>query len=1422
MNRSMRRVAHVVTAIIGLTAGVAHAGEIRGRILAGETPAGGVRVAAVPYEAPEAEARRQARGGEAPKPLAATSTQADGTFTLAVAAEAPAAFRVLVEGGGIGPSWLGGTYDASESDDLGEHDLPRAQGLAGRVTNATGAAVAGAQVTLLHGGARGGDGEVAPASRTVTTAADGSFRFDEAAAEGNRLTVEAGGYGAAGLAGVRAGTSRPIVLGPAVSVSGIVVRADRRTPVAGALVRFESESVTTRWVEAGTDGGFQLADLPPKPGMVVVEGGDAGIGEASTGGAAPKPARLTIVVSPPPTLSGRAVDAKTRAPVPRTRITVDDGTRTRLTRSGPDGSYVVRGLVPQRRYRLRADEPRYTPFVRDEVLLATAESKRVDIPLLLAASLSGRVVDDDGKPVAGALGRLAAAGGSTPIIARLRQIRAGQRLVFRTAADGTFKATRLTPGEDQRLTVVHPDFEPHTTGGVSLAPGSTKTGLTIVLHRGLTLSGFVRDEAGRPLAEAQVELAPARGFGGRFAGGFGGGFGGGPDGPGPARARALELGGARRERASTSANGGFEMKGLAEGEYVLSASKQGFATQSVEPVRVAAEARSPVEVTLARGASIRGTLTRADGTAAEGYWVRAVSPDTRGRPPFGPGELRTTGAGGAFSIDGLRAGESYDLVVLGRNGLGTRREDVMAPADGLEVVLPGPGRITGRVLDSATLAPVADFQVDFEPDRSTGRGGFGPGGGGGRVLARVAGALTGTGSTRDRQAVHSEDGSFVLDDVPPGTWEVVAQAEGYQTAHVGGITIDEGGTREGVELRLTRGSSIRGRVLDAGSGTPVLDASVTLVAPPGGAGLGGRAGAAALALLTGDGDSRSDADGRFVIDGLAPGTYTVMARHPDYADGSALVEVKEGPAAVDLRLTPGGGIGGVVLSEANAPLPGAAVTLSSGAPAAGGFGRGGFAGGQSTVTDDGGRFRFSHLAAGRYTVQASLRGHQAPPVDLILQAGETRENLTLSLASGARIRGIVSGLPSAEQAGVVVAANGPGGYAASTRASADGAFELTGAPAGLINLRATAAEPGGSTRSATAQTAVAEGQEQVQVEIVFDIGFALAGTVTRNGQPVDGAMVMAALQGGGGRNASARTNASGGYRLEGLAQGAYDVTVVPPGGGRPQRQTVVVADDTTLDVPIPTARLTGAVLEAGSRQPLADASVQVAAKDTSAPFGRGATSDSNGRFSLDDLDFIAYVLTVRKQGFEFQTREVTPTDGGEDVVFELVRGDAIAIEVRDLAFGVPIHAAQVRAVDAQGAVAFANNLALDSDGRGQIPSLKAGGYAVAIYAAGYAPALLTASVPAPRITIGLAPGGTLEIHAGPTTLATGTARAQIVTADGQPYPFAFFASDGRLSLSTPVRRIENLAAGRYVLQVAGGEPRAFDIQQRAVTVLALP
>ena len=66
--------------------------------------------------------------------------------------------------------------------------------------------------------------------------------------------------------------------------------------------------------------------------------------------------------------------------------------------------------------------------------------------------------------------------------------------------------------KNQRLTFAHPDYDSYTIGGLALAAGSTKTGLTVVLPRGLSLRGLVKNENGQPMAGVDVELTRSFSF----------------------------------------------------------------------------------------------------------------------------------------------------------------------------------------------------------------------------------------------------------------------------------------------------------------------------------------------------------------------------------------------------------------------------------------------------------------------------------------------------------------------------------------------------------------------------------------------------------------------------------------------------------------------------------------------------------------------------------------------------------------------------------------------------------------------------------------------------------------------------------------------------------------------------------------------
>jgi hypothetical protein len=143
-------------------------------------------------------------------------------------------------------------------------------------------------------------------------------------------------------------------------------------------------------------------------------------------------------------------------------------------------------------------------------------------------------------------------------------------------------------------------------------------------------------------------------------------------------------------------------------------------------------------------------------------------------------------------------------------------------------------------------------------------------------------------------------------------------------------------------------------------------------------------------------------------------------------------------------------------------------------------------------------------------------------------------------------------------------------------------------------------------------------------------------------------------------------------------------------------------------------------------------------------------------------------------------------------------------------------------VDGLGNAAFAGSVTLDGDGRGEVPALKPGAYEVRAESQGYAPVRVPVSVPSRTIPLTLTPGGTLEIQAGPQTLALPEAFGRLLGADGRPYLPSVFSADGRIGLGAPVRRLENVAPGRYVFEVTGGARRDVTVTEGALAMVALP
>lgn len=1352
-------------------------GEVRGRVLGASQPVADATVAAIPFETGFDQALREARALPEPAALAETRSDAEGLFRLDTRAlTAPKGLRLKISAPGHVTTLLEVLIDAQAGAEIEQVRLRPAKAVAGKVVDARGGPVLGARVTLRH------RPEGALESST-TTGAGGTFRFEAAPENGGSLHVEAAGFAVRDVGIDQAGAlARALALQAERLLEGRVLGVDGRTPAAGALVRAESTTGTTRWVEADRNGGFHLEGVPAGRSNVKAWAADGSQASAPTPDGVG--AALTLTLVPAASLRGRVVDAASATPLAGQRVLLRGPAGSFGARSGRDGRYELVGL-PAQRYALVVDDAAYVRFERSNLTLTPGAAFNQDVALERAATLSGRVLDEQGVPVAGALARLRSAGAT-----RSPWRAAGVDETTRSGVDGRLRLTRVRPGARRIVQVEHPDFTSSVVSGLTLTAGARTPEITIVLRRGLVLRGRVKDVGGRPVVGAAIE-AWADDSITRL--GRGGGV--------------LHIAGASNEdgrHTETGADGRFELRGLAPGALTLAVSAAGLARtqrEGLDPASV----REPIEFTLAPGATLAGFVRDKRGRGQRGLMVEARPAGSVDALPFASGNrfpaLERTGEDGAFVIDGLSAGATYDVQPFGARG-SARLAGVVAPADGVELIVEGAGRIGGRVLDAATGQAVTDFEVSYR---------FAEGAGGpGRMILRLG---SNDGPGRPKQ-VHADDGRFTLENVPPGKWRVQAVAKGYPSTSAD-VTLDDGGEVEDVELRLARGLRLRGRVLDALTGRPILDATVQATAQ------GGDPRAALLSRITGAGAGtqvNSDADGRFVLEGLTSDTYLITGRHPDWTEATQTARLSaDVDAEVELRLAKGAALGGLVLSGGQ-PVSGAEVTLT---PEGGDPLR--FPGFQSDenndVTDASGRFRFERLAPGRYSVQAESHGLSSAAVAVALLQGQARDDVQLSLAGGATLRGRVTGLSEAQLAGVQVTVQGPEDFFANARTNAAGQFEVPGVPSGPLDLRARLGDFAHGTRTARAQVVVAPDQPVVEVEIAFQQGFVLEGHVRRNGQPVPDVLVLAFPKGSAGRDSSDTTDAQGAFRLEGLAAGAYDVQATSLGSGVAALRALTLTGDAALEIDLPTGRLSGVVVDAEGGQPLADARLSV--QTGTNPRGGGATTDGSGRFELEGLEDGPQNLTVTRRSYETETRQVSPSEA--EVRIELRRGEGVALIARDATYGTPLRGLLVRVQEPSGATAFSGPVTLDSEGRGEIAALRPGRYSLRTAASGYALVVLpTLSVPGPAVTIALTPGGRLELHCGPDTLARPNAAARLLGADGQPYPLSVFASDAAWPLLHPISQLDNLAPGRYTVVLDNGTSKSVAITEGQTAVVELP
>ena len=191
--------------------------------------------------------------------------------------------------------------------------------------------------------------------------------------------------------------------------------------------------------------------------------------------------------------------------------------------SDEEGKFNVGPMRPGR-YQILARLEGHVLLDAPELVLSAGGTVSTAVRLARGARVSGRVLDEDGAPIAAVpvsvvglvSGRdeMIVLPGALPTAAEAAELPPGsvaRQGSVRTAlsdAQGRFEVKGLTPGRS-RLEVAAPDKLPVRREPLLLAPGDARDVGDLAVLTGVVLSGQVLDQDGQGLEGAQVEARPA-------------------------------------------------------------------------------------------------------------------------------------------------------------------------------------------------------------------------------------------------------------------------------------------------------------------------------------------------------------------------------------------------------------------------------------------------------------------------------------------------------------------------------------------------------------------------------------------------------------------------------------------------------------------------------------------------------------------------------------------------------------------------------------------------------------------------------------------------------------------------------------------------------------------------------------------------
>lgn len=866
------------------------------------------------------------------------------------------------------------------------------------------------------------------------------------------------------------------------------------------------------------------------------------------------------------------------------------------------------------------------------------------LPLLSldAQVIRGRVVDVEGKPVAGARVQVVLADRSPLDFDE----QGAQEQSVATSADGRYEIP--APPFDEARAAVAVTLPAHST--VRSAPFSVGAGdvrIDVALPRFEAVTVRVADRKGKPLPQARVAFAPAE------------------ETRGPERLllahhregqllERLESGTIR-----TDERGETELH-LVAGAWDFAAAADGFQATTLAAHSI--KQATTVAVVLEPAVSIHGRVHR-QGTGVDDVEVSVLEGKRRSRA-----ERIVTDAKGAFEVPGLAPGK-YQLRFQKIWELLDRTVEAKAPST-VDVALPPAGTLRMLVIDGDTRKPVPEFGYVIEP----------------------VDAPQTEETVQTHRRMSASDGILTM-TVSAGAYHVSAGAIGYTHTKPVVVQVRENEPAD-VTVALDHGAVLTGRVSDEND-APVADAAVFIMR------------AELNAWRTGAADARTDKDGSFTVSGIDPGPVNVDVRKDGFVPSRKTVEAELGTTNVDIRLTRGLTIEGLV-QRGGKPVAGVQVRAAT-------SGLGGVE--QPAMTDTRGKFVLRGLIAARYSVTAS-HGSESTQIDDVDTTRARELVLSLDPPPTGVLYGAVRGVPATPVGKitrrVVVARH--------EERSAEGMIDEAGnyriefAPAGTVYVQAVLDSTFGNRSSVVKRVDVIAGQE---LRVDLELGaYLVHGRVLHDGKPAAGVEIY--FYNGSGGHGSAASRTDGAYEVTLPAAGMYklDVNTDLVANGKLQMVREVRGGD-TIDIELREQAVEGTVIDAATGQPLQGIKVTLVADAIGQSFAGDMATDANGHFRILTAGSGSHLLIASGAGYVHRSHSLQLSGTSRTVVaFELPKADPLRVRVVDAGTGTPLRGNVIGASADGSLLPFQCNE--DTDGISYVCWLSAGKYRLTVMVPGYA------------------------------------------------------------------------------------------------------